>query len=142
MRVHHLLIFYKKMVIFRKHVFNLSVKLLCETKWECKTDGVKALRYQADDAMIKNKAETLYETLKWYKFLVLFVLWYDKLFQINLVSKELQSKKVNLSTAMDSFNNLMTWLRKLEVDGFVQIHITAKELAEDIEVVAVFPAKR
>ena len=43
---------------------------------------------------------------------------------------------------MDSFNNLMTWLRKLEVDGFVQIHITAKELAEDIEVVAVFPAKR
>ena len=79
------------MVIFRKHVFNLSVKLLCETKWECKTDGVKAFRYQADDAMIKNKAETLYETLKWYKFLVLFVLWYDKLFQINLVSKELQS---------------------------------------------------
>ena len=43
---------------------------------------------------------------------------------------------------MDSFNNLMTWLRKLRVDGFVQILVTAKELAEDMEVVAIFPAKR
>ena len=36
----------------------------------------------------------------------------------------------------------MTWLRKLRVDGFVQILVTAKELAEDMEVVAIFPAKR
>ena len=42
---------------------------------------------------------------------------------------------------MDSFNNLMTLLRKLRVDGFVQILVTAKEFAEDIEVVALFPAK-
>ena len=42
---------------------------------------------------------------------------------------------------MDSFNNLMTLLRKLRVDEFVQILVTAKELAEDMEVVAIFPAK-
>ena len=36
----------------------------------------------------------------------------------------------------------MTWLRTLRVDGFVQILVTAKELAEDMEVVAIFPAKR
>ena len=70
------------------------------------------------------------------------VLWYDVLFQVNFVSKELQGETVDLSTAMDSFNNLMTWLRKLRVDGFVHILVTAKELAEDMEVVAIFPAKR
>ena len=117
----------KRWSLFRKHVSNLSVKPLCETRWECRIDSVKALRYQlpefcdaldelaeeAVDAMIKSEAETLYETLKQYKFLVSLVLWYDVLFQVNFVSKELQGETVDLSTAIDSFNNLMTWLRKL-----------------------------
>ena len=100
------------------------------------------LSEEADDAMIKSEAETLYKTLKQYKFLVSLVLWYDVRFQVNLVSKKLQGETVDLSTAMNLFNNLMTWLRKLRVDGFVKIHFTAKELDEDMEVVAVFPAKR
>ena len=146
----------KRWSLFRKHVSNISVKPLCETRWEFRIDSVKALRYQlpeicdaldelaeeAVDAMIKSEAETLYETLKQYKFLVSLVLWYDVLFQVNFVSKELQGETVDLSTAMDSFNNLMTWLRKLRVDEFVQILVTAKELAEDMEVVAIFPVKR
>ena len=142
----------KRWSLFRKHVSNLSVKPLCETRWECRIDSVKALRYQlpeicdaldelaeeAVDAMIQSEAETLYETLKQYKFLVSLVLWYDVLLQVNFVSKELQGETVDLSTAIDSFNNLMTWLRKLRVDGFVQILVTAKELAEEMEVVAIF----
>ena len=67
------------------------------------------------------------------------VLWYDVLFQVNFVSKELQGKAVDLSTAMDSYNNLITWLRKMRVDGFVQILVTAKELAKNMKVVAIFP---
>ena len=146
----------KRWSLFRKHVSNLSVKPLCETRWECRIDSVKALRYQlpeicdaldelaeeTNDAIIKSEAETLYETLKNYKFLVSLVLWYDVLFQVNFVSKELQGETVDLSTAMDSYNNLMTWLRKLRVDGFVQILVTAKELAKNMEVVAIFPDKR
>ena len=42
---------------------------------------------------------------------------------------------------MDLFTNLMIWPRKLRVDGFAQNLVTAKELAEDMEVVAIFPAK-
>ena len=37
---------------------------------------------------------------------------------------------------------MMTWLRKLRVGGFVQILVTAKKLVEDMEVFAIFPAKR
>ena len=103
-------------------------------------DAFDELAEEADDAMIKIEAETLYETLKQYKFLVSLVLWYDVLFQVNFVSKELQGETVDLSTAMNSFNNLMIWIRKLRVDGFVQILVTAKDLAEDMEVVAIFPA--
>ena len=89
-------------------------------RWECRIDSVIALRYQlpeicnaldelaeeADDAMNKSESETLYATLKQYKFLVSLVLWYNLLFQANFVIKELQGKAVDLNTAMDSFNNL------------------------------------
>ena len=105
-------------------------------------EAVDELAEEADDAMINSEAETLCETLKQYKFLVSLVLWYDVLFRVNFVSKELQGETVDLRTAMDSFNNLMAWRRKLRVDGFVQILFTAKELAENMEVVAIFPAKR
>ena len=105
-------------------------------------DALNKLTEEADDVMIKSEAQTLYETLKQYKFLVSLVLWYDVLFQVNFVSKELQGKTVDLRTAMDSCNNLMTWLRKLKVDEFVWIPVTANELAEDMEDVAIFPVKR
>ena len=32
----------KRRSLFRKHVSNQSVKSLCETKWECRTDSAKA----------------------------------------------------------------------------------------------------
>ena len=61
--------------------------------------------------------------------------------EVNFASKGLQGETVDSSTAMDSFNNLITWLRKLRVDEFAQILVKAKELAEDMEVVAIFPPK-
>ena len=42
------------------------------------------------------------------------------------MNKELRGETVYLSTAMGSFNNLMTRLRKLRVDGFVQICVVLK----------------
>ena len=93
-------------------------------------------QHNTTHAKIKSEAEILYETLKQYKFLVSLVLWYDMLFQVNFVSKELQCETVDFNTAM------VTWLRKLRVNGFIQILVTARELAEDMEVVAIFPVIR
>ena len=70
------------------------------------------------------------------------MLWYDALFQINFVSKELQDETVDLSIAMNSFKTLMIWLKKLSIDKSVQTLLTAKKLTEDMEVVAIFLVKR
>ena len=97
----------KRGPLFRKHVSKLSVKLLCETRWEYRIDSVKALRYQlpeiydaldelaeeASNAIIQSEAKTLYETLKPYKVLVSLVLWYDVLFQVNFLVKNCKLKK-------------------------------------------------
>ena len=69
---------------------------MCKTRWECRIDvSARAVRYQlpeicdaldelAEEAMIKSEAETLYEILKQYTFLVSLLLWYDVLFQVIL----------------------------------------------------------
>ena len=96
----------KRWPLLRKHVFNVSVRSRCEVRCECKIDSVNTLRYQlpevcealdklteeTGDAMIEREADTLYKTLKQYKFLVSLVLWYDVLFRVNFVSKELTSR--------------------------------------------------
>ena len=132
------------------------MKPLCETTWGCRINSVKALRYQlpqvcdslddltkvADYPKIKSEAESLYECLSQYKFIVSLVLWYDVLFQVNLVSKELQGETVDLSHATSCFSKLMTWLKELRAKGLNQVLVTVRELAEDMDVVPVFPPKR
>ena len=77
----------KRWSLFRENVEGLSVKPLCETRWECRIDSVKALRYQlpqvcdalddlskvADDPKIKSEAEFLYANLSQNTFIVSFV---------------------------------------------------------------------
>ena len=55
--------------------------------------------------------------------------------QVNFVGKDLESKIVDLSIAIDLFNNLMILLTKLGVDGFVQVLDTRKELAKVIAII-------
>lgn len=64
--------------------------------------------------------------MKDYKFLVSLVFWYDLLFQVNFVSKELQSNSVDISTALSSFEKLLSWLTKFRNTGFEEILVQAK----------------
>ena len=65
----------KRWDLLKEHVKLLTVKPLCETRWECRIDSVSALRYQlpevcdafdalakeADNLKIKSEAESLYD---------------------------------------------------------------------------------
>uniref|UniRef100_A0A8C3IGQ8 TTF-type domain-containing protein n=1 Tax=Chrysemys picta bellii TaxID=8478 RepID=A0A8C3IGQ8_CHRPI len=129
----------KRWTIFRNHVTGFSVKPLCETRWECTMQSVKALRNQAgefydalvevaettDDAQAKNEAEWLAIQMKNYKFLVSLVFWHDLLFQVNFVSKELQSDPMDISAGISSFKKLCNWLKTYREKGFQEVLIGA-----------------
>ncbi|XP_018095803.2 zinc finger MYM-type protein 1 [Xenopus laevis] len=146
----------KRWAVFQKHVTGLSVKPLCETRWECRMQSVKAVRYQAgnfydalveiaetsDDAQARSEAESLAHQIKHYKFLVSLVLWHDLLFQVNFVSKELQSNTVDLATGIASFEKLLDWLKNYRVTGFEQVLVGANELANELEVAQEFQIQR
>uniref|UniRef100_A0A452HD43 HAT C-terminal dimerisation domain-containing protein n=1 Tax=Gopherus agassizii TaxID=38772 RepID=A0A452HD43_9SAUR len=146
----------KRCTILRKHVIGLSVKPLCKTRWECRMQSIKALRYLAgefydalvevaettDDAQAKNEAESLAIQIKDYRFLVSLVFWHDLLFQVNLMNKELQSDTMDISARISSFEKLCNWLKMYREKGFQEVLTGANELAKDLDVTPVFQTKR
>ena len=125
------------------------MKPLSNTSWECRIDGVEAIRYPAqevfdaldivkiseitDEPKIKAKAKSLTNQKKDYKFLVSLIFCYDVLFKVNYVSKELQGKTKDIDAKMESFEKLLSWLRIYEKEGFNGVLIGANELIETVE---------
>nr|XP_047127581.1 uncharacterized protein LOC124808493 [Hydra vulgaris] len=72
----------------------------------------------SENPQIEIEAESLGNLMKDYKFLVTLDFWYDLLFQINFVSKKLQCKSLNLSTALSLFEKLLSWLINCRNIGF------------------------
>lgn len=82
----------KRWEILKANTPSLTVKPLSETRWECRVDSVKAIRYQTNgimnallevaegtnDPTVKSEALSLanYE-LQDFEFIVAMVIWYD-----------------------------------------------------------------
>jgi len=75
-----------------------------------------------------SEAESLCKEVKNFNFLVTVVFWYDLMFQINLVSKELQSECKDLASAIDSLEKTCKWLKNYRNTGFAVAVATAREL--------------
>ena len=108
-------------------------------------DSVKAIRYQAsevcdaleeladttDDPDAKSDTQSLVNQLRNYKFLISLAFWHSLLFQVNFVSKELQSETMDVTTGLKTFRE----------KGFEEALVDARELAEDLDVEAVFKSE-
>lgn len=144
----------KRWEILLNHVKSFTVKRLSDTRWEARIDCVKAIRYQiADihdalvtlaeiekthDHEVSHEALSLCEKLMDFKFLVSLVVWYDILFQINIVSKMLQNEKIDLSLCVKLIENCYNYFVAYRVNGFNSAITNAKELAIELGIDPVF----
>ena len=81
----------KRWSILRKHVSSLTVKPLCEARWESHIESVVVIRYQAaeihcalvdmidnlNDAQACSETEALADAIQEFSFLVSVFFWYD-----------------------------------------------------------------
>lgn len=147
----------KRWQILKNNVKELTPKSLSSTRWESRIDSVKAIRFQIseireallqvsesdNDSKIKSEAKSLANNeLGDFEFLVAIVIWYDILYVVNLVSKQLQSKEMFIDVALEQVQSLISFFKRYRENGFSSALDTAKKLAIDMEVDPMFPEKR
>ncbi|XP_074305277.1 uncharacterized protein LOC141640371 [Silene latifolia] len=147
----------KRWKILLDNVPELTLKFLSNTRWESRIKSVKAIRFQApelrvalsvlydscdNDAMSKSEAESLYNSLGSFDFLLGMIIWYEILFVINKVSKKLQSKSMCIDTTIVHVEGIISYFEEFRVDGFLSCINIAKNIALDMDVEPTLPTKR
>ena len=146
----------KRWNILLDHVPFFTVKSLSNTRWESRINSVKAIRFQTlqvrsalielyescDDAMTKSDAESLIMAFDNFEFLLGMVIWYEILFAINSVSKNLQSKSMCIDNALKQLQGVILFFEKYRDEGFNSSLNVAKNIAHEMDVDPVFPNKR
>ena len=114
----------KRWKILQDHIPRLTLKPLSQTRWECRIESIKALRFQIpqirdvllklgeinDNLKIKSEVDCL-ETydLENFEFLLSMTIWYDILFVVNSISKNLQSKDMGMNVAIKQLKGLISF---------------------------------
>ena len=131
---------------------------MSQTCWESRIESVKTIKFQAleirdallqlaktsEDPKTKSEANCLatYE-LESFEFLLGMTIWYDILFAVNSISKNLQSKDMHINIAIDQLKGLISFfLFKYREDGFTFAMNSFKEIATKMEIEPIFREKR
>lgn len=95
---------------------------MCETRWESRISSLEAVRFQypnmidafiklyeeTDDSVSASKAKSLAKHMEGFEFLFTLVIWYDILFQVNIVRKAMQSETMDISNASKLLEKCLT----------------------------------
>uniref|UniRef100_A0ACD5VFM8 Uncharacterized protein n=1 Tax=Avena sativa TaxID=4498 RepID=A0ACD5VFM8_AVESA len=147
----------KRWQLLLDHVPKMTVKSLCNTRWESRIKSVRAIRFQApelrkallelkrtsnDDAKTKSDAKSLASALEKFEFLLGMVIWHEILFTVNMVSKKLQSKFVCIDVTLKQIEGAISYFEKFRNEGFEPSLDIARSIAIDMGVQPLFPIKR
>ena len=144
--------------VLTKFVTSLTLKKVCNTRWESRIDSIRPIRYQLGeiyDALISIKenirlsgthgtqtradASALAKSICSFSFVCSLVIWYDILSKINIVSKLLQKINFDIKMATEAIDEVLKFLRNYRDNGFIGVMCQAKELADLLEIEATFP---
>ena len=145
--------------ILRDHVKTFTVKALSTTRWECRIEAVKAVRYQLPDilkaltaledhakekrdAEVASSAGGIIKEMQTWPFLVSTIAWYNVLYQINKISKLLQSPSVSVATCRREITTVTGYLEEFREIGFNSVKTDAREIAEEIQIEMSWPEVR
>lgn len=144
--------------VLQSHV-QLTVKNLSTARWECRIDSVKVLYHQLPEmvegltALGEHAAETkdgetlsvaqsLSKELASWWFVICVVIWYKVLYQINRVSKLLQSPKRSIDVLKRETDNVKHFLQEYRDGGLSSAQTDGKEIAEKMQIDMTFPIAR
>ncbi|XP_062028845.1 uncharacterized protein LOC133744818 [Rosa rugosa] len=112
----------KRWKILEDNVSDLTIKALATTRWESRVESVKAIRYQAPqiraalqqlanvddlDGALKCEVEMSADyAFANFEFLLGMIILYDMLYAVDLVSKKLQSKDMDIGDAIKLLEGL------------------------------------
>jgi hypothetical protein len=77
-----------------------------------------------------------------YEFIVAIVIWYEVLYAVNLVSKQLQSKDMIIDVAIEKVQGLIVFFQNYRETGFLEALETAKGIALEMDIGTSFRKRR
>ena len=147
----------KKWQILKDNIKGWTLKSVSATRWESRVESVKAIRFQCGDIReallevsdmdndVKNSSEAkglANNELGVYEFIVAIVIWYEVLYAINLVSKQLQAKDMLIDVAIEKVQGLISFFKGYRETGFLEALEVAKGIALDMDIGTTFRKKR
>ncbi|KAL4119026.1 hypothetical protein QTP88_011899 [Uroleucon formosanum] len=129
----------------------LTLKKVCDTRWESRINAIRPIRYQFEELynalnyikddinltgthglQTKTDAYALLKNICDFKFICSIIIWYDILSIVNPVSKQLQSIQFDIQISVKSISEIIEFLKEYRKNRFFKVKLTAKEIASVI----------
>jgi hypothetical protein len=127
------------------------------TRWESRVGSVKTIRFEYanireallqvsdsdNDPLTSSEAKSLVTNeLGEFEFILAIVIWYEILYHVNYVSKDLQAKGMLIDAAIQKVQGLISFFNRYRESGFLNTLEEAKGIAREMEIDTSFHKKR